>query len=175
MMGNVTKNFDRREWECECGCGMDDPHPALVMSWQQLGDLVEAKHAKRPYIAITGPGRCAKYNRSPKVLGAENSHHVPGVNGYYEAADGHIYFRIDTERTERLPLRKLYGYARTIAPFAQGGIGVYCDDAGPRIHADVRRTGPARWGVLYDEGAEIEDVLDAADEWEARERKENGR
>lgn len=173
-MGNVTENFDRREFECECGCGMADPHPALVMSWQHLADLVAAKHAKRPYVAITGPGRCAQHNRETKGAGSK-SRHVPGVNGYFEAADGHIYFRIDENRTERLPLRKLYDYARTIQPFACGGIGVYCDRAGPRLHLDVRREGPARWGILDGNDADIDDVLVAADEWEARERERNGR
>lgn len=171
-MGDITRNLSRHEFACPCGCGMQDPHPKLVMALQQLCDLVAAHHAKRPYLAITGPGRCAEHNRA--VGGAGQSHHIPRPPGYFEAVDCHIYFLIDKDRTRRLPLQQFYDYARTIRGFVRGGIGVYVDEDGPRLHLDVRRTGPARWCMVDGMFVEIDDALEAARVWEAKEDKRIG-
>lgn len=164
-MGNITANFSRYEFACRCGCGMADPHPILVASLQHLVDQVAAEHARRPHFAVTGPGRCPTYNR--KVGGASHSKHLQRVDsGYFEAVDGHLFFMTTRATPRRLPLRRFWQLALQEPAFAAGGVGVYFDDTGPRLHLDVRRDGPARWGLLDGDHADIEEVLLAAYEWE---------
>jgi len=141
-MGDTTRDFSRREFACPCGCGLQDPHPVLVCTLQEARSLAGA-----PFI-ITGPGRCPAHNAA--IGGAPHSKHLPDQAGYTEAVDGHFV---------GLSLREQFGLVSLLPYFSQGGIGVYLDDRGPRLHLDVRRDGPARWGRLYGHPADIETVL----------------
>lgn len=141
-MGDTTRNFSRAEFACRCGCGFQDPHPILVVSLQQLRDLAGV------CFTITGPCRCTAHNKA--VAGARNSRHTPDAAGYCQAADG---------RLDGMPLRRQYELAMQVPAFAQGGIGAYVDEGGPRLHLDVRPTGPARWGRLYGTDADMEAVF----------------
>ena len=164
-MGNVTANFSRYEFACKCGCALNDPHPVLIVSLQELMELVKQDSDLPPHFAVTGPGRCVSHNIS--VGGAEDSQHLISLeNGYYNAVDGHIFFINDRAEQSRLPLRKFYEFAKQVPAFESGGIGVYFDKRGPRLHLDVRRTGRARWARLNGKKSFIENVFTASDEWE---------
>jgi hypothetical protein len=148
-MGNLTDNFSRSEFLCKCGCGLADPHPALVMGLQDLCDKGRSVMSMKPVFVVTSGCRCPAHNRV--VGGAEKSRHLPQEHGYCEAVDGFLV---------GWTLRDMYRLAEQVPRFAGGGIGVYLDAGGPRLHLDVRRIGiPARWARLYGEVVSLEDCF----------------
>ena len=149
-MGNVTANLSRSEFLCRDECGLADPHPALVMGMQRCCDEAWRLLECKPVLNVTGPCRCHAHNEA--VGGAPRSGHLPQANGYCLAADWMI---------EDLTLREVYGLALEVSEFKHGGIGVYLDDDGPRLHTDVRDRGPARWGKLNGKDVALEEVFKA--------------
>lgn len=120
-MGDLTRNFSRREFRCRCGRKNCDAAPLdmrLVYALQQLRDLIGVP------IIINSALRCREHNR--KVGGARNSRHLLGTAADIRCAD-----------LSPVELRK---FAEQVPAFAQGGIGIY--DWG--IHVDVRER-RARW------------------------------
>jgi uncharacterized protein YcbK (DUF882 family) len=73
-MGDLSKNFSRREFACKCGCGFDKIDQRLVNLVQEIRD-----EFGQP-VYIESGCRCPKHNR--KVGGVWNSGHTTG-----EAAD----------------------------------------------------------------------------------------
>lgn len=73
-MGDMTTNFNRSEFECQCGCGKDDISPRLVRVLQTIRDTVEQP------VKISSGCRCRA--RNAEVGGVEGSAHTTG-----EAAD----------------------------------------------------------------------------------------
>ena len=41
MMGDLTKNFNRFEFACKCGCGFDDIDLKVVQALQKLRDKLD--------------------------------------------------------------------------------------------------------------------------------------
>ena len=56
-MGNLTSNFDRSEFACQCGCGFDTVDYMLLLVLEDL----RAHFDKEIY--ITSGCRCRRYNR----------------------------------------------------------------------------------------------------------------
>lgn len=135
-MGDATKDFSRWEFACRCGCGLQDPHPLLVVAMQRYRDLIGAK------VDITSGCRCPVHNL--EVGGAPKSKHVQQESAaeYCLAAD---------HTTAGKSLMQMFNTALLVAVFRRGGIGVYFDENGARIHTDVRRDGPTRFGILFGE------------------------
>lgn len=121
-MGNLSKNFSRREFECPC-CGEAPISTLLISELQRLRDNIG-----RPIIVTSGY-RCQKYNED--VGGVVGSQHVFGT-----AAD--IIVR-------GLTPAEVAREAVKIPNFRHGGIGVYQTF----VHLDVRDDGPARWGQRW--------------------------
>ena len=69
-MGDLTKNFSRREFACHCGCGFDDIDLRLVDILQTLRD-----YAGVP-LHVNSGCRCTEYNK--KVGGVDKSWHTKG-------------------------------------------------------------------------------------------------
>lgn len=149
-MGNLSENFSRSEFMCPCGCGLADPHPMLVAGLQALCDLAQNTRELRPVFRVTSGCRCHRHNH--EVGGAATSRHLRQAHGYSEAADGYL---------EGWSLANLLGLAEQVPRFAAGGIGVYLDERGPRLHFDVRMDGPARWGWLFGAYVPVAEVLAA--------------
>lgn len=57
-MGDITENFSRREFACECGCGLDDINTELVELLQQIRDHFEKK------MTINSGCRCWKHHKA---------------------------------------------------------------------------------------------------------------
>lgn len=76
-MGDLSKNFNRSEFTCQCGCGHDRVSQVLVDLLQELRDLLD-----RPLVIHSGC-RCETHNRA--VGGVSNSAHITG-----EAADIYV-------------------------------------------------------------------------------------
>lgn len=118
-MGDLTKNFSRKEFACKCGeCSSNYIDIRLVKGLQALRDLI-----KLPII-INSATRCPKHNKS--VGGVPNSQHVLG-----RAAD---------IRVEGMSPSVVARKAEQVEVFRNGGIGVYSTF----VHVDVRGH-KARW------------------------------
>lgn len=70
-MGDLSKHFSRREFECRCGCGYGQPHPRLVNRLEALRTRIGGKP-----LAIVSGLRCPPHNRA--VGGASRSRHQSG-------------------------------------------------------------------------------------------------
>ena len=125
-MGDLSKNFFRKEFACQCGCGFDSPEPLLVESLQTIRDFFGKA------VKVHSACRCKDHNKN--VKGRPNSQHLVGW-----AADISI---------EGVPLKKIARFAaENVEAFAHGGIGLYKNF----VHLDVRESGPARWGLKWKE------------------------
>lgn len=69
-MGNISKDFNRREFACPC-CGKDNIAQSLVDTVQAIRDA-----AGVPVVVNSGV-RCQKHNKA--VGGVANSSHVEGL------------------------------------------------------------------------------------------------
>lgn len=70
-MNKLSKDFEKWEFACGCGCGYDDIDPKLVDKLQMLRDLVG-----KPIIVTSGC-RCKRYNKH--IGGVDNSPHLLGL------------------------------------------------------------------------------------------------
>lgn len=118
-MGDLSKNFSRHEFACNCGCGYDTVDKELVDILQDVRDHFGAA------VTVTSGCRCEAYNA--KVGGSPGSQHRLGraadivVDGVAPAAV-HEYLA-----------GKISG---------RFGLGSYATFT----HVDTRSNGPARWG-----------------------------
>lgn len=117
-MGNLSKDFSRYEFACNCGCGFDTVDVELIPVVQDLRD-----HFNKP-ISITSGCRCVKYNK--RVGGAKHSKHMIS-----RAADIQVHATKPKEVADYLE-KKYPG---------KFGIGRYRTFT----HVDTR-AGMARWG-----------------------------
>lgn len=70
-MGNISKDFNRKEFACGCGCGFDSISQALVDTVQAIRDAAGAP------VIISSGCRCRAHNRA--VGGVANSSHLDGL------------------------------------------------------------------------------------------------
>ena len=86
-MGDLTKNFNREEYACKCGCGRDNIKNELVYKVQQVRDVLGKS------IRINSGVRCIRHNGN--IGAAETSSHIDGW-----AAD--LAYKGSTERYQLL-------------------------------------------------------------------------
>lgn len=79
IVGDMTSNFSRKEFECKCGCGLDAIDPALVARLQETRNSTGLK------IIINSGCRCENHNINEG--GKANSSHTPRADGLCKAAD----------------------------------------------------------------------------------------
>lgn len=70
-MGDLSRSFNRAEFACKCGCGLDGVSADLVAVLQAVRD-----HFGRP-VTITSGLRCRKHNT--RSGGAPASYHLTGL------------------------------------------------------------------------------------------------
>lgn len=127
-MGDLTTNFSRHEFECECGCGYNTVDIELV---QVLEDIRSHFFAKS--LIITSGCRCYKHNESLKKIGASSkSQHLFAKAADFKVKDDYGYVNPGL----------IYDYLDRRYP-AKFGIGLY----GNRVHIDVR-SHAARWSKI---------------------------
>lgn len=115
-MGDLSKNFSRKEFACHCGCGFDTIDSETLMIVQ------EARFFMDEPITPSSGARCLAYNR--KIGSKDTSQHVLG-------------------RAVDLPVsdpKKLYDYLCNRYK-NQYGFGLYKTF----VHIDSRTNGGARW------------------------------
>lgn len=85
-MGDLSPNFDRKEFACKCGCGADHVSQALVDQLQRLRNFL-----RRPIVIRSGV-RCASYNA--QVGGKPDSAHLTGDAADIACRDSHTRWQI---------------------------------------------------------------------------------
>jgi hypothetical protein len=136
-MGDLTKNFNRWEFSCKCGCGFNRIDPELVNQIQRLRDLLWVYTGKEIPITVTSGCRCPDHNAA--VGGTRNSFHT------LKLAVDIIFKRIPVMFAGRIAY-----LANQLDLMKVGGIGVYPDRN--FLHLDIRPqnistkgTSPTTW------------------------------
>ncbi len=70
-MGDISKNFSRKEFVCKCGCGFDTVDAELITV---LEDVRAKFYGERVF--ISSGSRCRKHNNN--VRGSASSQHLLG-------------------------------------------------------------------------------------------------
>jgi uncharacterized protein YcbK (DUF882 family) len=78
-MGDLSKNFNKSEFACKCGCGYDDVHEDLVKVLEIIRDDIDEP------IMINSGCRCEKHNKASG--GVSNSQHRFGTAADIRAKD----------------------------------------------------------------------------------------
>ena len=121
-MGDLTKNFDKSEYTCKCGCGYFAPSHRLIRAMQQLRDKVGVP------ITLNSGCRCPGHNK--REGGRDNSKHMVG-----KAADIVIRGYAPAE---------MFIVAEEVLDFFNGCVGLYHDEG--FIHVEVRDS-KKRFGI----------------------------
>ena len=79
-MGDLTKDFNRKEFACKCGCGFDGIDPRVVLMTQQIRDALGEP------IRINSGCRCVKHNAA---VGSKSTNHTRGKAADLSCASGH--------------------------------------------------------------------------------------
>ena len=145
-MGDLTRNFSRKEFTCICGCGFDTIDFQLIMCLQDSCDyFAEQFPGKRIMAIITSGNRCLRHNtklrdefkRTKGLHGANaslNSQHI-----YGRAADFKLYIVDEQKNKVQIEPEKVAEYFESY--HEKCGVGRYSN----RVHVDTRTNGPARW------------------------------
>ena len=121
----LTNNFNKSEFECNCGCEM--PNEVFLQIQKLASQLQCIRDFIRFPIKITSAYRCPSHNKEGG--GVSNSQHVLGKASDIQVSDSSpeaIYQVIDT----------LAEYGHVL----QGGLGLY----NTFTHYDIRKT-RVRW------------------------------
>ena len=116
----LTKNINRTEVACRCGCGQDSIDYAVIQAVQGACDYFAEKLGKSKVILhINSGNRCEKHNA--KVGGGDKSQHLLG-----KAIDHYI---------EDVTIRELFNYYAKKYPHTFGKSPYYADGF---VHLDSR-------------------------------------
>ena len=124
----LTKNFNKREFDCKCGCEMPS---SVFYEIEELANELQVirDHFKAP-IQINSAYRCPSHNKA--IGGVSNSQHVLG-----KASDIVIKGYTPDEVADELEVML---QDECLFPFHLGGIGKY----NTFTHIDIRAN-KARW------------------------------
>lgn len=101
----MSRDFNRSEFACKCGCGYNFINPALVNMLQTIRDAMGEP------ITVNSGCRCEKHNK--KVGGVDNSYHVQGMAADITCKSGasKLFSVIKTLRADgRLPILSFCQY-----------------------------------------------------------------
>jgi hypothetical protein len=111
-VGNLSKNFDRSEFSCSCGCGLDAIDPMVAQLLQKTRDRINSDPVWLDLgrgefgISVSSGCRCLKHNAEVYVQlhpGKPiniSSPHLPHADGLCKAVDSvctdslHRYFLV---------------------------------------------------------------------------------
>jgi len=124
-VGDISTNFSRHEFACQCGCGFDTVDAELV---NKVLEPTRAHFSNLYFhmqirMKITSGCRCYKHNLAEG--GSDGSYHKKG-----QAADWYLY---DDLTGWKVPEEDVYAYLEETYPMAYG-IGRYKN----RNHTDIR-------------------------------------
>lgn len=116
-MGDLSTNFSRAEFACQCGCGFDTVDAELLAVLERIRN-----HFDVP-VWISSAARCETHNSSDSVKGGKHSQHLLG-----RAADIVV---------DGVPAELVQEYANQIEVSGVGSYGTF-------THIDTRAI-KARW------------------------------
>jgi hypothetical protein len=122
-MGDLSKNFSRCEFSCQCGCGFDRIKPELVEQIQRFRNFLWISNGREVPVRICSGCRCPGHNEA--IGGTRNSLHVQG-----NAAD--VLF----EHFPVMVAGRMVYQANQLGFMKVGGLGVYPDRN--FLHLDIR-------------------------------------
>jgi uncharacterized protein YcbK (DUF882 family) len=141
-MGDLTRNFSRKEFECKCGCGFNTIDYELICILQN--DLIqhfEIKYECKISVIITSGDRCVNHNE--EVQKEYNSDYVPfsskSQHIFARAADFKVYKVYENNKIQIDP-KEIYEYLDKRYP-NKYGLGLYYN----RNHLDTRSGSGKRW------------------------------
>lgn len=123
-MGDLTTNFSRYEFECNCGCGFNS------IDFETLIVLEDVRDHFDKAVRVTSAARCFDYNRKPVDDGG------PGSNNRSQ----HPLARAVDFSVKDIPASEVQAYLKARYPMLYG-IGSYSGFT----HIDTRTNGPERW------------------------------
>ena len=124
-MGDLTNNFSRSEFACNCGCGFDTVDVETLEVLQDVCDhFAEVLFVSKVVAYVTSGCRCEAYNSF--INGAQGSQHKKAR-------------AVDLQIDEVEPV-EVYNYLNKKYP-SKYGIGRYSTFT----HIDTRSGTPARW------------------------------
>lgn len=85
-MGDLTRNFDRSEFACRCGCGFADIDLSFVEKLQAVRDRIGMA------MYINSGCRCEKHNAEEG--GVKHSAHMRGLAADIKTEDGELRFKL---------------------------------------------------------------------------------
>ena len=142
-MGDLTKNFSRKEFKCKCGCDFDSVDFELVNVLQDMVNHFTKKYNCRVYCKITGGNRCVSHNEAVQleynrdyISFSSNSQHL-----FARASDFKVY-KIENSKRNKISPVEVYDYLYNKYT-TKYGIGYYQN----RNHLDTRSTKKSRWGM----------------------------
>ena len=87
-MGDLSRHFSRAEFACKCGCGFDQPDPALIELLETIRISVGGA------VRLTSGCRCEKHKKA--INGATYSTHILGQAADIQVQGGwHRRFILD--------------------------------------------------------------------------------
>lgn len=84
-MGDVTKNFNKSEFKCKCGCGINLTPNSFIQEIQKIVDYIGGD-----YCIITSGTRCKKHDIA--VGGNGKGMHTTGLAADIQISKNGIYF-----------------------------------------------------------------------------------
>lgn len=131
-MGDLSKSFNRSEFECNCGCGLNVIDYELITTFSWLENkLIRLLIVEDVYIVIKSGNRCPYWNGHEK--GSKYSTHPDSF-----AADYKVFV---TETGKQVSPKIIHNILDEKNP-DKYGLGLYHN----RNHLDVRQD-KARWEV----------------------------
>ena len=88
----LTENFDREEFDCKCGCGLNNIALHFVQKLQLLRDNVSSALGRDQRLDISSGCRCPVWNKHEG--GAKKSAHLFGLGADIECTNSHLRFLI---------------------------------------------------------------------------------
>jgi len=145
-MGDLTINFSRKEFACQCGCGFDTIDFKLIEALQACVTALSYKYKKACIAIVSGGNRCVRHNTALRELykatggtkGANTA--LTSQHIYGRAADFKIYLKEEKKggKFQIEPEEIAVWFEENRSEFS---IGRYNN----RTHVDSRTNGPARW------------------------------
>lgn len=132
-MGDLTKNFSKREFMCKCGCGQSDIDVEFVNTLQEVRDEATKLSGKDFKMPIMSGYRCPKHNNNVSSTGGTGPHTTGcAVDVPCSGNDSHTLLR---------------------AALSKGITGVGVKQKGPHkgrfLHLDTLTKGPRPWVWSY--------------------------
>lgn len=149
-MGNLTRNFSRSEFACDCGCGFDTIDFQTLQAMQDCVDFFAIKYnfpGKKVICIVSGGTRCMRHNTTLRELfnstnGREGANTAMNSQHIYARAVDHKLYVVEINNSKnrvQIDPEEVAEYYERYHP--ELSIGRYHN----RTHMDSRSGGAVKW------------------------------